>query len=122
MKTVIEDQIYVETHDNVALNIFSRTMPVNAFVSVFVQGAGIRESTGDAKLWNIAFTCKRRAVSPVLSAVTNIFTPVADAGASAWTLAPVVNGNDIELRATGQSASDVFWNLKILVLITLDNP
>lgn len=121
MKSIIDDQVYAETHDNVATNIFSRTMPINGFVTVFIKGSAIRQSNGDAKVWNIAFTCKRRAASPVLSTVTNIFTPVSDAGASAWTLAPVLNGNDVELRATGQSAADVYWNFKIVVLITLDN-
>lgn len=113
------DQVYWEAFDNVATTIFSRTPPLNSLVTVFVKGSAVRPSTGDVKTWSIMFTIKRSGGSPILSAVTNIFTPVADVGASSWTLVPALNGNSAELRVTGQTGAIIFWNFQITALTSV---
>jgi hypothetical protein len=110
------DSVFWETFDAVATPIFVRAPPLNSLVTVFIQGSGIRPSNGDAKTWSIMFTIKRGVSAPTLSAVTNIFTPVADAGAAAWAMAPAVSGNNVEVRVTGQAAASVLWNFHITSL------
>jgi hypothetical protein len=108
-----DDQAFFETYDAVATSIFARIPPLNSLITVFIEGSGVRPSTGDAKTWSIMFTIKRGVSAPTLSAVTSIFTAVSDAGASAWLLAPAVNGNSVEVRVTGQATATILWNFKI---------
>lgn len=105
-----------ESYDAVATTFFTRTMPLNSFVTVYIQAAAVKPSTGDTKSWYRTFICKRAGAGASVGTITNIFTPVADAGASTWDINIVASGNDILAQLTGQATSTIFWTFNILVI------
>jgi hypothetical protein len=94
-----------EVYDNVATVVYSKNLPLNTFISGYVQVAANRVSTGDNKSWFKSFTAERRAAGAVLGTVVDVFTPFGDSAASAWDVSIGVNGNNVELRVTGQAAT-----------------
>ena len=118
---IIDTPVFAQTYDAVATTFYSRTLPVNSFVNLYVQVVAVRPSNGDSKTWFFTVKVGRRSAGAILVNSTNIFTPIADAGASAWVAAVVVSGNDALLQFTGQASATISWQAHVYAMVITEN-